>query len=407
MFMLQRAAVLPGEFALLHKLTKLFGRLFLNSAQLLQDWAVERKLFDRPRALSEADNLLSAYQQPRRATGNALHLRSRGAVFYHLQEVIVRRLKYTETNLAAGNPVLHGLRCELGRVLGYQSDEIGVCLPLCQRAPVNMRPPRNLLIRKPVFSHQHSRGLVLRKAKLWSNIEDDVVMLKERTDIGRELSDDEIHRLLTICKGSVSRGIYPAVLTSIHTGLRSQELRLLRLLASGGFDRGNYHRGQVQDGRRRRAPGLPEWTGSADLAELAIAILGCAAQPCGVPKRTIRAQRKEGIIWRPGRALRDVSRQAYPKLCEGMEDRQESGRRRMPLARSAHSCTSRLAAGGATDATLQALLGWMSPKMIEMYSHVRAEAKRKAVAVFDVKVPKSRSPQKPPQEDIDGNEKVM
>jgi Phage integrase family len=228
MFMLQRAAVLPGEFALLHKLTKLFGRLFLNSAQLLQDWAVERKLFDRPRALSEADNLLSAYQQPRRATGNALHLRSRGAVFYHLQEVIVRRLKYTETNLAAGNPVLHGLRCELGRVLGYQSDEIGVCLPLCQRAPVNMRPPRNLLIRKPVFSHQHSRGLVLRKAKLWSNIEDDVVMLKERTDIGRELSDDEIHRLLTICKGSVSRGIYPADLTSIHTGLRSQELRLLR-----------------------------------------------------------------------------------------------------------------------------------------------------------------------------------
>jgi hypothetical protein len=45
--------------------------------------------------------------------------------------------------------------------------------------------------------------------------------------------------------------------------------------------------------------------------------------------------------------------------------------------------------------------------MIERYSHVRAEAKRKAVAVFDVKVPKSRSPQKPPQEDIDGNEKVM
>jgi hypothetical protein len=42
-----------------------------------------------------------------------------------------------------------------------------------------------------------------------------------------------------------------------------------------------------------------------------------------------------------------------------------------------------LAAGGATDGTLQALLGWMSPKMIEKYSHVRAEAKRMAVSVFD------------------------
>jgi integrase len=69
--------------------------------------------------------------------------------------------------------------------------------------------------------------LVLRKAKLWSNIADDVTMLKERADVGRELSDDEVHRLLLTCKASASRGLYPAVLTSIHTGLRSQELRLL------------------------------------------------------------------------------------------------------------------------------------------------------------------------------------
>ena len=70
--------------------------------------------------------------------------------------------------------------------------------------------------------------LVLRKAKLWANIADDVTMLKERSDIGRELGDDEVFRLLAACKTSASRGLYPAVLTSIHTGLRSQELRLLR-----------------------------------------------------------------------------------------------------------------------------------------------------------------------------------
>jgi integrase len=70
--------------------------------------------------------------------------------------------------------------------------------------------------------------LVLRKARLWSNIADDVTMLKERADVGRELSDDEVHRLLSACKVSASRGLYPAVLASIHTGLRSQELRMLR-----------------------------------------------------------------------------------------------------------------------------------------------------------------------------------
>jgi integrase len=48
-----------------------------------------------------------------------------------------------------------------------------------------------------------------------------------------------------------------------------------------------------------------------------------------------------------------------------------------------HSTVSRLAAGGVNDGTIQEIAGWMSPKMIKKYSHVRAEAMRKVVAVFD------------------------
>jgi integrase len=48
-----------------------------------------------------------------------------------------------------------------------------------------------------------------------------------------------------------------------------------------------------------------------------------------------------------------------------------------------HSSVSRIAAAGTTDQTLRAIAGWMSPKMIEKYSHVRATAMRKAVSVFD------------------------
>jgi hypothetical protein len=66
-----------------------------------------------------------------------------------------------------------------------------------------------------------------------------------------------------------------------------------------------------------------------------------------------------------------------------------------------------MAAGGATDQTLQALLGRMSPKMIERYSQVRAEAKRKAVSVFDVVSPKSDSPQFPPQAERGNLDVVM
>jgi integrase len=62
-----------------------------------------------------------------------------------------------------------------------------------------------------------------------------------------------------------------------------------------------------------------------------------------------------------------------------------------------HTAVSRVAAGGATDGTLQDIFGWMSPEMIRRYSHVRLEAKRQAVAVLDAPKNRERSPQNSPQ----------
>jgi integrase len=248
--------------------------------------------------------------------------------------------------------------------------------------------------------------LVLRKAKLWSNIEDDLVMLKARTDIGRELSDDEIHRLLTICKGSVSRGLYPAVLTSIHTGLRSQELRLLRCHQVDLIE------GIITVGKSKTAAGEGRLVYLSGLAVQTLQnwrsqFLDVQPSHAVFPSERYALKGKKGSFGGkvvpyqtfPARPIRSFAKAwKTAKKAAGVECRWHDLR---------HSCTSRLAAGGATDATLQALLGWMSPKMIERYSHLRAEAKRKAVAVFDVKVPKIGSPHKSPQADIDGNEKVM
>ena len=69
---------------------------------------------------------------------------------------------------------------------------------------------------------------LMRKHKLWGNLQDDVTMLKVREHAGRALSADEQHRVLAACKASRSRSLYPAVLLAIHSGLRNQELRLLR-----------------------------------------------------------------------------------------------------------------------------------------------------------------------------------
>jgi hypothetical protein len=59
---------------------------------------------------------------------------------------------------------------------------------------------------------------ILRRARLWANLQPDVKMLKTRGDIGRAISADEQHRLLTACKGSRSRSLYPPFLLSLHPG---------------------------------------------------------------------------------------------------------------------------------------------------------------------------------------------
>ena len=69
---------------------------------------------------------------------------------------------------------------------------------------------------------------ILKKHRLWANLQPDVRRLKIREEVGRALSHDEWHRLMTACRRNHSRSLYPAVLLSIHTGLRNAELRHLR-----------------------------------------------------------------------------------------------------------------------------------------------------------------------------------
>ena len=248
--------------------------------------------------------------------------------------------------------------------------------------------------------------MVLRKAKLWANIEDEVKSLKENRDTGRELSDAEMIRLLSACNASVSRALFPAVLVSIHSGLRSQELRLLRWhqvdLLEGTITVG---KSKTQGGEGRLAylsalaiQTLQNWRSQFPDWKLGHAVF---------PRESYGLKGKKGLFGGavvPYRTFPDQPIGSFAtswgtaKKAAGVECRWHDLR---------HCAASRIAAGGATDQTLQALLGWMSPKMIEKYSHVRAEAKRRAVAVFDVVSSESYSPQNPPQSAGVENQKIM
>ena len=71
---------------------------------------------------------------------------------------------------------------------------------------------------------------LLIKHGLWAKVKggSQLKRLPVRKSAGRFLTDEECLRLLAACKASGSRALYPAMMLSVLTGLRSVELRHLR-----------------------------------------------------------------------------------------------------------------------------------------------------------------------------------
>jgi integrase len=235
---------------------------------------------------------------------------------------------------------------------------------------------------------------ILRKHRLWANIQPDVKPLKVKNEIGRALSADEQQRLLTACKKSRSRSLYPAVLLSLHTGLRNKELRTLK-----------WHQVDLLDGSVTVGESKTE-AGSGRIVPLSKTALACikdwrtlfpAAKPTHYvfpsekyaskndPKTGLTTSESIAYDTDPGRPILSwksgwtVARKSAGVSCRWHDLR--------------HSFISTMAEGQASDATIMSMSGHVSQKLLERYSHTRNEAKRRAIAALD----RSPYPQNPPQ----------
>ncbi len=224
---------------------------------------------------------------------------------------------------------------------------------------------------------------LLKKHRGWADIQPDVRMLREREDVGRALSPDEQHRLLLACKKSHSRSLYPAVLLSLHTGLRNAELRLLRWRQVDLLEK------NVTVGKSKTAGGEGR---VIPLSETAFrALQEWRSQfPDALPAHFVFPTEKYGLSgedgYKEGRMIPYATDPTKPigswkiawtgarKAC-GVQCRWHDLR---------HTFVSRMAESHASDTTIMALAGHLSRKMMERYSHTRIEAKRAAIARLDL-----------------------
>ena len=215
---------------------------------------------------------------------------------------------------------------------------------------------------------------ILRRYRMWEAISPDVDFLKENPSPGRALTADEEARLLDAASKSRCRSLYPVVMLAINTGMRASEIRHLTwgqvdflamsLIVSKSKTAAGT--GRIIPLNPRAVAALTHWRGLF---------------PGAQPEHYVFPHEKYGLA---GNDRKQCAHEIIPtEPMHRWKVAWESARRAASVSCRfhdlRHTFISRLAESQASDSTVMALAGHVSRKMMERYSHIRMEAKRKAV----------------------------
>jgi integrase len=215
---------------------------------------------------------------------------------------------------------------------------------------------------------------ILRRHRMWEAIAPDVDFLKEGTSPGRALSHAEETALLDAASKSRCRSLYAVIMLAINTGMRASEIRGLR------WAQVDFFANAITVGRSKTAAGtgrmiplnsravavLTQWRGLFSNAQPdhyvfpheKYGLAGNDRKPCAYEMVPTEPMHRWKVAW-------EGARKAAGVTCRFHDLR--------------HTFISRLAESQASDSTVMALAGHVSRAMMERYSHIRMEAKRKAV----------------------------
>jgi integrase len=238
--------------------------------------------------------------------------------------------------------------------------------------------------------------MILRKHRLWHLLSPDYRPLRESGEIGKALTHDEVHRLLTAAKKSRSLSLYPALVVLLNTGLRSSELRKMQWRQINFLEQFiTVGQSKTKGGEGRVVP----------LNQDALAVLKGWRQNFQnvLPSHYVFPTERYGLNGEDGHKNgtvvvwdRDPEKPIGSwKVAWGACRKLAKVDCRLHDLR--HTFVSRLAEGQTADQTIKSLAGHISTKMMERYSHVRNEAKRQAVNLLSAGAIQSASPQFPPQ----------
>jgi integrase len=245
---------------------------------------------------------------------------------------------------------------------------------------------------------------ILKRAKRWHFVEDEIPHLPERRDIGRALQPEEKLHLLKLAQSKPEwETAYLASVLALNTTMRGCEIKQLRWRDIDLMDRSLViRRAKTMAGERMIPLNANAYNAIMRLRERAQKLFGAELQPDWHVFPSAEGYSKPDPTkpmsgWRS--AWRTLTRavtcpacgdlQNPSKTCSNAECAADIEKTKSSIAGLRfhdlrHHAVTELAESQASDRTIMSIAGHVSQRMLAHYSHVRIEAKRKALDALAV-----------------------
>jgi integrase len=245
---------------------------------------------------------------------------------------------------------------------------------------------------------------ILKRAKRWHFVEDEIPRLPERRDIGRALQPEEKLRLLKVAQSKPEwETAYLASMLALNTTMRGCEVKQLRWRDIDFMDQSLViRRSKTRAGERVIPLNANAYNAIMRLRERAQVLFGSDLQPDWYLFPSAEGYSKPDPTkpmggWRS--AWRSLTRAITCPACGELQNPSmtcctatcgaDIAKIKSPTAGLRfhdlrHHAITELAESQASDRTIMSIAGHVSQQMLAHYSHVRIDAKRKALDALAV-----------------------
>jgi len=218
--------------------------------------------------------------------------------------------------------------------------------------------------------------MVLSRAvgSTWKALWPKLKKLEENHDVGRALEPEEEKRILDAAAGNSSKLIYPFLMTLTWTGIRSDEARTLR------WSQVDFEAAQVTVGKSKSE------AGTGRQIPMSAALRTALQQHAAFCARKLGPIQPDWYVFPFSNTKKPVDpSRPVTSLKTAWETIKTGTGVKCRLHDLRHTFCTKLGEADTPESTMLDMMGHVSAAMLRRYSHIRAKARREAIAAVEAR----------------------